>query len=116
MSTEPEDDTINDSFWDQIGEPASESGLDSNSDVESFDWSGDELEQAYQRAIEVLEQTEIEFPPVSVDDSGSTISLSAANDGDADSISGVTSNQSSESIEATPDGNSIRPNLTDTSA
>lgn len=41
------------SYWDQLGEEPQ---------PEPADWSGDELEQAYRRAIEVLEASEIELP------------------------------------------------------
>ena len=41
------------SFWDQLGEEPQ---------PEPADWSGDELEQAYLRAIEVLEASEAELP------------------------------------------------------
>ena len=41
------------SYWDQLGEEPQ---------PEPADWSGDELEQAYRRAIEVLEASEAELP------------------------------------------------------
>ncbi len=41
------------SYWDQLGEEPQ---------PEPADWSGDELEQAYLRAIEVLEASEAELP------------------------------------------------------
>ena len=55
MSPPLEDDAAPDesSYWDQLGEEPQ---------PEPADWSGDELEQAYLRAIEVLEASEAELP------------------------------------------------------
>lgn len=51
----PEDETAAEdgSFWDQLGHESQE---------EPADWSGDELEEAYMRAMEVLEASEIDLP------------------------------------------------------
>ncbi len=56
--SQPLDDAASDSlpsFWDHLGEAPQ---------PEEADWSGDELEQAYLRAIEVLEASDAELPDV----------------------------------------------------
>lgn len=54
MSTSiPDDPNPDDSFWGR---------LDDDVAPEPADWSGDELEQAYLRAMEVLEASESQFP------------------------------------------------------
>ncbi len=52
------------SFWDRLDdEPQGD-----ESQPEEADWSGDELEQAYLRAIEVLEASDAELPDVGLND------------------------------------------------
>ena len=65
------------SYWDQLGEEPQ---------PEPADWSGDELEQAYLRAIEVLEASEVELPdavvlePAAADDLPTTASAPRISD------------------------------------
>ncbi|MBS0206372.1 MAG: SMC-Scp complex subunit ScpB [Planctomycetes bacterium] len=51
MSMAEDDDPQDDSFWGQLDQPA-----------EAADWAGDELEEAYLRAMEVLEASDAQFP------------------------------------------------------
>ena len=53
------------SFWDRLDDGGPQGD---ESQPEEADWSGDELEQAYLRAIEVLEASEAEFPEVGLND------------------------------------------------
>lgn len=53
------------SFWDRLDDVEPQGD---ESQPEEADWSGDELEQAYLRAIEVLEASEAEFPEVGLND------------------------------------------------
>jgi len=55
------------SFWDRLDDGGPQ-GEESLPEAEEADWSGDELEQAYLRAIEVLEASEAEFPEVGLND------------------------------------------------
>jgi segregation and condensation protein B len=67
----PDDLIPDDSFWGQ---------LDDDVSPEPADWSGDDLEQAYLRAMEVLEASEAQFPeivaapPIVESDSDSVVS------------------------------------------
>ena len=64
----PLEDTARDeepSFWDRLDDEGSQSD---EPQPEEADWSGDELEQAYLRAIEVLEASEAELPAADLDD------------------------------------------------
>ncbi len=64
MSTSDEDDLPQeDSFWRQLDEASP----DGDSTAEPADWSGDELEEAYLRAMEVLEASEAQFPELPPD-------------------------------------------------
>lgn len=66
------------SYWDQLGEEPQ---------PEPADWSGDELEQAYLRAIEVLEASEVELPEAFVQESISTDDQSQPTTGSAPATS-----------------------------
>ena len=64
----PLEDTARDeepSFWDRLDDEGSQSD---EPQLEEADWSGDELEQAYLRAIEVLEASEAELPAADLHD------------------------------------------------
>lgn len=64
MSTSDDDDLPQeDSFWGQLDEAST----DGDSTTEPADWSGDELEEAYLRAMEVLEASEAQFPELPSD-------------------------------------------------
>lgn len=49
--SDDDENSEDDSFWGQLDEP-----------VESADWAGDELEEAYLRAMEVLEASDAQLP------------------------------------------------------
>lgn len=64
MSMSDEDDPAHeDSFWGRLdGDSTGEDSAGEPAEGEPADWSGDELEEAYLRAMEVLEASEAQFP------------------------------------------------------
>ena len=88
------------SYWDQLGEQPQ---------PEPADWSGDELEQAYLRAIEVLDASEAELPeaidlePASADELTLPATASAPTDSDTPSRHEAPTITAAERTEAAED-------------
>jgi len=79
------------SYWDQLGEEPP---------PEPADWSGDELEQAYLRAIEVLEASEAELPDVVVLEAASSDDLPQPTTASASSTSDTQARRETPTITA----------------
>lgn len=87
----PLEDTARDeepSFWDRLDDEGSQSDEPQS---EEADWSGDELEQAYLRAIEVLEASEAELPAADLHDQ--SLSDAATPPANAQDIAAISNQQ-----------------------
>lgn len=88
------------SYWDQLGEEPQ---------AELADWSGDELEQAYLRAIEVLEASDAELPdpasvePTAPDDLSSSATATTPSTFDTQALHETPTITAAERAEATED-------------
>jgi segregation and condensation protein B len=87
-----EDISGEDTFWGQ---------LDEDSGSEADDWAGEELEAAYMRAMEVLEASDAELPPIPtpVDPEAEFVQAEVGKVSDSQSLSDVTQ-ESSTAVEA----------------